>query len=267
MKRSTIDALASSPTCGGRFERRVDFARELRGRVVQFPAMIIDDPNDLDDFERKLRFEEIAAEFGRSIAAMECAPWIDTVALAARHRLICPEASAIATWTDDEVSALIWRVIEFLAAQNTYFSETDHLSDRELYVELWESVLAEPTKDWEAVLEPDEIRSPSAWACHFSMLDDFSDPAVARLYARYYLPDDHKDRNGFLADFLEPGEPLPPYEQPPFDRDRFMPERPMPIEDDGWEETNTKPRSEPPPRPRRRGRSGDRPFTDDDIPF
>lgn len=188
---------------------------------------IIDDPNELDDFERRQRFDEIAAEYGRSIAAWECAPWILPAVLLARDGVELPDERALAGWSDDAVTTMLWRVIEHLARQNTHLFNTDHLSDRELYLELLDGALKEPTKDWAAVLAPEEIAVPGSWSCSIDVGGEIVDDASARLYATYFVPDDDDQRHGWLAEMLDPGSPpLPAYRQPPYDRDHFLPRHP-----------------------------------------
>lgn len=232
---------------------------------------IIDDPNDLDDFERRQRFDEIAAEFGRSIAAWECAPWVHPLDLLARDGVECPDADALAGWSDDAVTTLLWRVIEHLARQNTHLRHTDHLSDRALYLELLDGALQEPTKDWAAVLSPDEIAVPGSWSSSIDMSGEWETDESVRVYAMYYVADDDVKERAMLADLLQDrATPLPAFRPPPYDRDRFLPRHPEERrdetpQDDWFDEGDTRPRGTDPD-PRRRD-DHDGPFLDNDIPF
>lgn len=109
---------------------------------------------------------------------------------------------------DSQVSATLWDVINALALLGAFLHYTDHLSDRELYTELWSDVLREPT-----VLMPDD----PDFACHIDMIGSGSEEHNF-LYLKYYA--DERERQLWLEDFKDP---LPEPEKPPYDRDRLLP--------------------------------------------
>ena len=92
-----------------------------------------------------------------------------------------------------------------------FLENTDHLSDRELYTELWKEILPEPT-----VLMPEN----PAYAQHIDMVGSGSEEHT-HLYMKYYA--DERARRSWLKDY--PDDQLPDPEKPPYDRDRFLPQR------------------------------------------
>jgi hypothetical protein len=108
---------------------------------------------------------------------------------------------------DAAVTAKLWEIFETLARMQVFFSGTDHLSDRELYVNLWGDTLREMTK----IVEMDENS-----ACHFDLM---STGEHTDLYLRYYA--DEETRQRWMKDF--PDDVMPPSEKPPYDRDRKLP--------------------------------------------
>ena len=110
---------------------------------------------------------------------------------------------------DAALTAKLWEVIHALARLGTFLENTDHLSDRELYAQLWQESLRESTP----CLPPG-----SGWVCHLDLVGSGSDED-SDLYLRYYA--DERTREHWRGDFPEPE--IPPHEDPPFDRDRLLP--------------------------------------------
>jgi hypothetical protein len=90
-----------------------------------------------------------------------------------------------------------------------YIEQTDHLSDRELYTHLWNDSLREETKALSLV-------SNGAW--HIQLLGSGSEEDN-QLYMKYYADEDY--RRQWHKDF--PKDPIPPRQDPPYDRDRLLP--------------------------------------------
>lgn len=93
----------------------------------------------------------------------------------------------------------------------TFLDCTDHLSDRELYAELWRNVLRVP----EAV-----FAAGSTWNLNIDCSDGLRDSEQGMLtYLTYYAEED--DRQMWLEDF--PDATLPERRELPYDRDRLLP--------------------------------------------
>ena len=149
---------------------------------------------------------ETAAQFWLSVAAYEQAPWTTHFQelVDAGVKLPAPESM-----DDLQLVAKLSEVVDGLARMKVFLSQTDHLSDRELYTLLWKDTLREPVKD----MPRDES---SAW--HIDLLSSGGEEDT-RLYMKYYA--DEATRRGWLADF--PNDEMPPHEEPPYDRDRQLP--------------------------------------------
>ncbi len=112
-----------------------------------------------------------------------------------------------------EIRVRLWEVIHTLALMNTYLENTNHLSDRDLYSELWNHALRE-----EVVLLPDD---PSCvW--HVDLIGSGSDEDT-QLYLKYFA--DEGSRRRWKMQF--PEDEMPAREKPPFDRDRDLPRPPV----------------------------------------
>jgi hypothetical protein len=149
--------------------------------------------------------------FWREVLACETAPWTTNFQQLVEAGVELPEPEALA---DAALGAKLWEVIDRLAAIRVFLSDTDHLSDRELYTALWHEVLREETR---------AIGDDPAAAYHVSLVGTGSDEDN-RAYLTYYADD--ADREHWRASF--PGEELPPRKEPPFDRDRLLPQRSLP---------------------------------------
>ena len=116
---------------------------------------------------------------------------------------------------DAALPSTLWQVIRALAAIRVFITQTDHLSDRELYEWLWREGLRHEI--------PAVSDDASVW--HVDVLGTWSQRDTT-LFLKYYA--DEEWRSGWLAEF--PDFDLPAHEDPPFDRDRHLP---APIEVSG----------------------------------
>lgn len=145
--------------------------------------------------------------FWRQVVDFEEAPWTTHFNQLESAGVSLPPPNSL---DDRELTARLWEVIQKLALLRVFLSQTDHLSDRELYTHLWTDSLREETK-----LLPFSSHS----ACHIQMLGGCSEEDN-RLYVKYYADEDSRRRwHEHFAD-----EPLPAHKDPPYDRDRLLPQ-------------------------------------------
>jgi len=116
---------------------------------------------------------------------------------------------------DQRLSVKLEEVIYGMAYLGAYLLHTNHLSDRELYVFLSDCLTEE------VVLFPE---NPD-YAYIIDLIggvESGSDEDI-QTYLKYYAAE--KDRVKWGHDW--PGEKIPKHEDPPFDRDRFLPQSPL----------------------------------------
>jgi hypothetical protein len=113
---------------------------------------------------------------------------------------------------DDALMIKLRAIVERMATLGAYLLHTNHLTDRELYVYLYHDGLRE-----EAVLFPE---NPS-YAYMIDLTGSGTD-ADNQTYLKYYADEEH--RRQWAHDW--PDDVLPEHEEPPFDRDRFLPQSP-----------------------------------------
>src|SRR2546425_2429987 len=117
----------------------------------------------------------------------------------------------------------LWELLYAAAARRFFFCSTNHLSDRELYILLWEQWLDEPTADI----------PPEAETNTTTIISEFNVGGMTHeeIWLRYYA--DEADRKLWRS--TDPDFVFPPHEDPPCDRDRFLPVPPIPLEAHaGW---------------------------------
>ena len=114
---------------------------------------------------------------------------------------------------DEAVPSKLLAIVERMATLGAYLLHTNHLTDRELYVYLYHDGLRE-----DAVLFPE---NPN-YAYVIDITGSGSE-ADNQTYLKYYADEEH--RRQWAHDW--PDDPLPEHEDPPFDRDRFLPQSPL----------------------------------------
>src|SRR5438093_9649082 len=117
----------------------------------------------------------------------------------------------------------LWELLYAAAARRFFFCRTNHLSDRELCILLWEQWLDEPTADI----------PPEAETNTTTIVSEFNARGMTHeeIWLRYYA--DQADQKPLQSN--DPNFVFPPREEPPNDRDRFLPVPPIPLEAHaGW---------------------------------
>ena len=150
---------------------------------------------------------EVAEQFWEYVVAYEKAPWTTNFKQLEEAGIELP---APETLDDEQLTKKLWEVIRALALLRVFLDETDHLSDRELYTELWSDMLREEVK----AMPPD----PDG-AYHLSPLGGCGEEDI-QLQMKYYADDEWRQR--FQEEFPEFVMPEP--EDPPYDRDRLLPQ-------------------------------------------
>jgi hypothetical protein len=193
--------------------------------------MSVEDPQDLAGIDQAIRINElketarelaggdmatyenpdlppdIEETFWQQVVDCENAPQTCEAEELRKAGLVFPPAEEL---SDDALPAKLWELIEALARRSTYLYQTDHLSDRELYMHLTKESL------WE--IESDLPRGDDRWRMTIDLIGSGSDEDID-LYYTYYADD--KDRAHWLAQF--PDYRMPEPKPKPFDRDRLLP--------------------------------------------
>ena len=147
---------------------------------------------------------EITEQFWENVVAFERAPLVTMHRKLAKAGLEMPADDQL---SDADLTTKLWQIIEWMAQENTVLENTNHLSDRELYVWLRD--------DWFHDADADM----PGMTCHTSPIGSYG-PEDMVIYHRYYA--DESARARWLQDF--PGDEMPPHEDPPFDRDQWLPD-------------------------------------------
>jgi hypothetical protein len=155
----------------------------------------------LDDYPA-----EVEEAFWKHVVNYEEAPWTTNFQQLENAGVSLPPPDSL---KDEELTAKLWEVIQKLALLHVFVEQTDHLSDRELYTHLWTDSLREETKAL-------PLAANSAY--HIQLLGSCSEEDML-LYLKYYADDDF--RRHWQEDW--PNDPIPPHEDPPYDRDRLLP--------------------------------------------
>lgn len=114
---------------------------------------------------------------------------------------------------DETFNIKLKEIVERMASLGAYLLHTNHLTDRQLYEYLFHEGLRE-----EAVLFPE---NPS-YAYMIDLTGSGSEEDN-QVYLKYYADEEH--RKEWARDW--PDDPVPEHEDPPFDRDRFLPQSPL----------------------------------------
>ncbi len=192
--------------------------------------MSIEDPNELNRVDEEIRRNELlerASELGAhidedcptevgeqfldSFELFDNAPWTRHIDLLRRSGI---EVEPPESLSDEDLTSRLWDVINALAATATYLSHTDHLSDRELYTQLYHDLLQEETKDLSGV---------EGYVCHLDMIGGGTSEDN-QIWLQYYA--DAEERGQWSKEW--PADVIPDHVDPPYDRDHILPKAPTP---------------------------------------
>ena len=148
----------------------------------------------------------MAADTPDFVDPAEDCPWRSPREIFARYGYAPLAPSEL---NDRQLPGRLWEWLYAAAARRFFFCSTDHLSDRELYTQILTDIIEEEVKD--LTLDEDS-------ACHIDLLGSGSEEDTF-LYLKYYADEDF--RRAWRRDY--PDHPLPDHEDPPYDRDRFLP--------------------------------------------
>ena len=153
---------------------------------------------------------DMEEEFLRHVLEYETAEQISLLRLLENSGLEVPAPGAL---DDDALKIKLKEIIDRMASVGAYLLHTNHVSDRDLYEYLYNDALREET-----VLFPE---NPS-YAYMIDLTGSGSEDDN-EIYLKYYA--DEQYRRQWAHDW--PDDPMPEHEEPPFDRDRFLPQSPV----------------------------------------
>ena len=153
---------------------------------------------------------DMEEEFLRHVLEYESAEPISLLRLLENSGLEVPPPDR---FDDEQLAIKLKEIVERMASLGAYLLHTDHLSDRALYEYLYQDGLRE-----EAVLFPE---NPS-YAYMIDLTGSGSEEDN-QTYLTYYADEEY--RRQWTHDW--PDDQLPDHEDPPFDRDRFLPQSPV----------------------------------------
>jgi hypothetical protein len=177
--------------------------RDLRRRAEEFVG------GELSFFESKDIPYALQEQFLQHVVDFEESnEWITSFDLLVQGGMELPTPDEL---DGSQLTAKLWEVIRGLAMLRMFLYNTDHLSDRELYEELWYEVLQE---------ENPVMQLNNGSACHIDLVSSGSEEAI-EFYLRYYA--DEEDRHAWAKDW--PTFVIPDHQTLPYDRDRHLPSR------------------------------------------
>ncbi len=153
---------------------------------------------------------DMEEEFLRQVLEYESADPISLFRLLENSGLEIPAPDQL---DDAALTSKLKEIVERMASLGAYLLHTNHLTDRELYNYLYCDGLRE-----EAVLFPE---NPS-YAYMIDLTGSGSE-TDNQIYLKFYADEEHRRQWG--RDW--PDDSIPEQEEPPFDRDRLLPQSPF----------------------------------------
>ena len=153
---------------------------------------------------------DMEEEFLRHVLEYETAEQISLLRLLENSGLEVPAPESL---DDDALKIKLKDIIDRMASVGAYLLHTNHVSDRDLYEYLYHEALREET-----VLFPE---NPS-YAYMIDLTGSGSEDDN-QTYLKYYADEEY--RRQWAHDW--PDDRIPEHEEPPFDRDRFLPQSPV----------------------------------------
>jgi hypothetical protein len=153
---------------------------------------------------------DMEEEFLRHVIEYETAEQISLLRLLENSGLEVPPPESL---DDDALKIKLKEIVDRMAAVGSYLLHTNHVSDRDLYDYLYHEALREET-----VLFPE---NPS-YAYMIDLTGSGSEDDN-QTYLKYYADEEY--RRQWAHDW--PDDRMPEHEEPPFDRDRFLPQSPV----------------------------------------
>ncbi|HEY2962654.1 MAG TPA: hypothetical protein VGJ37_09590 [Pyrinomonadaceae bacterium] len=190
----TFIQFADEPSQEERIAKLRQEVEKLGGSTMSLESM----PADMEE------------EFLRHVLEYETAEPISLMQLLENSGLQVPTPDDL---DNDALTVKLKEIIERMASLGAYLLHTNHLSDRALYEYLYHDGLRE-----EAVLFPE---NPSY--AYMIDLTGSGSQEDNHVFLKYYA--DEKYRQQWARDW--PDDPIPDHENPPFDRDRFLPQSPI----------------------------------------
>lgn len=167
---------------------------------------------------------EVLEQFWENVVAYEETPGATPLDVLQEGGLELPPPDEI---DDAALAKTLQDLVQAMALRNMFLLHTNHLSDRELYALLWTDLLRE-----EMVMPMDDDGPRGNWVIDLigsgSEEDNYAD-------LKYYA--DEEQRRQWAEDW--PEDEIPAHEDPPYDRDRTLPQPdwglPEPWEAEGGE--------------------------------
>lgn len=151
---------------------------------------------------------ELEEMFWRNVVAFEKAPTMSRRELLERDGI---ELRAVGEIDPSNLTSELWKLIHALARRQIFLVFTDHLSERELYELLLDSVLPEISN-----VPPEN----SGWQCQIDLTEYGSRGDGDQTYLRYYADEETRER--WAANFPELS--IPAKEKPKYHRDHRLPQ-------------------------------------------